>query len=647
MFWLIFIGGIMTSLTITARQEQQQSIGTETLVGSDLYPQQYWLALVAIAKNRPDAAKRIIEQIHETSSNNDQAIETIEQVFDQIFITLVSHDPQLLSSLGLFESIGIIKHNEYLTDLSLQGLLDTVHRKKECLLLLHQYPIDTLTSEHQVSYTIFDYLLTQAIAGEKFLFHEYYVNHLSGFLFDLVTTFTQYHRLENQEDAQHYCTRLTAIPAQCKQIIELQDHQKSLGIVPPVFTIERIIRCIESMIPAAVDDAILYKHLAQALATITASDKETMVSRARTIMATAVYPALQDLGQYYRSLLQNNHAHNGVWALPDGDEYYAYTLAYHTTTSLSPDEIYALGLQEVDRIQQEMRAIFARMLMNDDTKTVGQLMQELSKNPEFYYPSTPEGQQTCLADYATILERCRQELHPLFDRKPTQHVSIQAVPEHLQDDMPAAYYLEPSFDGSRPGTFFANVRNMQEVPRYGMETLVIHEAEPGHHFQLALQNELSIPSARKLGVYNAYVEGWALYTEKLAYEQGFYSSPAAQLGHLRDELLRAVRLVVDTGIHKKRWSKEHAIDYMVNTLGYHYDSVLTEVERYFVLPGQACGYKIGQLAILAMRDKAKQQLGNAFDIREFHNVVLGLAAAPLCVLEEVVNRYIMQKKSDQ
>jgi uncharacterized protein (DUF885 family) len=232
----------------------------------------------------------------------------------------------------------------------------------------------------------------------------------------------------------------------------------------------------------------------------------------------------------------------------------------------------------------------------------------------------------------------------LFDLKPKVSVKIQPVPSYEEESQAGAYYCSPSIDGSRPGLFFVNLRSMQELPIYRMETLAMHEAEPGHHFQIAVQNDMNLPMLRNLTHNTAFVEGWALYAEKLAYEQGFYSSSFAKLGHLQDELLRAARLVVDTGIHKKRWTREQAIDYMTAATGMNRESVATEVERYFVLPGQACSYKIGQLKILELRQRAKDLLGDNFSIQEFHNLILKTGSCPLAVLEEVVDQYIHEKQ---
>lgn len=604
----------------------------------------YWHALIHIAKNNKDAAQALISNPADAAyadlgwSSSD----SLDTFFAKLFVRLIANDPQSLSYLGLFESIGIRDHNAHLNTLCPAAFQEDFVLKQKCLLALKNYESAQLTPQERISYAIIAWMLEHAVAGEKFLFHEYKVNQMFGVLSDLSSTFTRYHRLEVLEDAQLYITRLQKIPQQLHECIALLEHQKNNGVVPPSFTLEKVINTIKKTIPDHVSECFLYTHFKDTCVQIPGADQ--LLVDAHTILLEQVYPSYQTLLGYCQQLHADSKHMDGVWALPDGDAYYQHCLVRHTTTHLTADEIHELGICEVATIQKAMREILAREGIRDAAKSVGQLMQELAKNPKFYFPSTQEGRQQCLAHYEAILERCRKELYPLFDIKPKTPVKIEAVPAHEQEGQPAAYYCPPSMDGSRPGTFFANLRDLSEVPIYGMETLAVHEAEPGHHFQIALQQEMDMPIMRKLGEFTAYVEGWALYTEKLAYEQNFYSSSFSQLGHLQDELLRAVRLVVDTGIHKKRWSRQQAIEYMTANTGYHLNNIITEIERYFVMPGQACAYKIGQLKILELRKRAKDSLNEKFDIREFHNVVLILGAAPLTVLESVVDEYIAKKR---
>jgi uncharacterized protein (DUF885 family) len=606
----------------------------------------YWKALMYLAKNNRELATKIVAALKANDQTALAALHlsdttgSIDECFDHLFVTFMSRDPQALSGLGLFESIGIREHNAYLTNVSPAAIMQAYNDKKASLSRLESYAFNDLSADQKISYRIFHWMLKHTAEGEPFLFHEYKINQMFGILADLTMVFTQFHQLEVPEDVENYIVRLGRIPEQIQQTIALLEYQKTQGILPPMFAIPKVITRIENLTPASVVDCLFYTHLAANIEKIKMTDTAAWLTRALTVIQMQVYPALEQLREYCTQLLATVNTNHGVWALPSGDAYYDYMLKQHTTTNLSADEIHVLGLKEVAKIQQEMRTILAREGIVDDSKTVGALVQELAQDDRFYYPESEEGRAQCLAQYNAILERCRKELYALFDLKPKTPVRIQAVPKQEEEGQPGAYYLPPSIDGSRPGIFFANLRNMREVPTYEMETLVMHEAEPGHHFQIALQQESDMPLLRKLGDYTAYVEGWALYAEKLAYEHGFYATSFDQLGHLSDELLRAVRLVVDTGIHRKRWTREQAIEYMVCVTGMHRDSVVTEIERYFVYPGQACAYKIGQLKILELRDRAKKALGVKFDIRQFHNVVLKLGAAPLTVLEEVVDQYI-------
>jgi uncharacterized protein (DUF885 family) len=330
---------------------------------------------------------------------------------------------------------------------------------------------------------------------------------------------------------------------------------------------------------------------------------------------------------------------DGVWKLPDGEAYYAHTLAHHTTTSMTADEIHRLGLAEVERLQSEMRAILE--VEGYATESVGAAMQGLLDEDRFRYPDTDEGRQQILDDFTGIVREAEKGIGPLFDLKPQAAIEVVRVPEFKQDNSPSAYYDSPAFDGSRPGRFYVNLRNVDEHTRFNMRTLAYHEAVPGHHFQLAIAQELQdVPFFRRIIPFTAYVEGWALYAELLADEAGFHPTPYSRLGYLQAQLLRAVRLVVDTGIHAQRWTREQAIDYMLQNTGIADTEVVAEVERYIVNPGQACAYKVGQLKILELRRRARQSLGDAAGLRRFHDLVLGDGAMPLTLLEQRVETWV-------
>lgn len=623
-----------------------EKIDTSVLFADRENTDLYWEALVQAAKNNKEEAKKIVTGLKLKSYPvisfpwKESQPQNIEAFFDKLFLSTVYRDPLTLTFLGLFESVGIREHNAFLTDISPKAMRRNLEEQKVGWATLQKYSLEELAPAQAVSYKIFSWKLRHVVEGEKFLFHEYFINQMEGVVQHLTAAFLLLHKLEVAEDVDYYLVRLGKIPDHFKQAIETIEHQKEKGIVPPRFAIEKVINTITQFIEVPPEKNVFYMHLEEQIKQIKDINRDQKLKGAKNVIKEKVYPAYQMLKTHLTKLLKIAKTNHGVWALPNGDAYYAYMLKHHTTTDLTAEEIHHLGLKEVKRIQEEMRLVLKEQGIIDESKEVGELVAKVGKEGRFYYPNTDQGRKECLAQFEAILERCRKHLWPLFDLKPQSKVVLKAVPKHEEEGASGAYYYPASIDGSRPGAFYVNLRNLNELPKYRMETLAIHEAEPGHHFQCAIENEMDIPALRKVGHYTAYTEGWALYAEKLAYEQGFYSTSFDKLGHLRDELLRAVRLVVDTGIHKKQWSREQAIKYMEKITGDAHDSIVTEIERYFVFPGQACSYKIGQLKILDLRQKAKDRLKDRFDIRAFHNVILKLGSVPLSVLEEAVEEYI-------
>jgi uncharacterized protein (DUF885 family) len=570
----------------------------------------------------------------------EQSPVSIEDLFNKLMASEMCRQPQGLSALGLLEPLGLRLHNAYLNDLSIESSRTALEERKALFALMQRYPVEQLTPEQKRTFAVLYWKLAHDCAGEKFLFHEYRVSQtFVGFLSDLIATFIQHHKIEGIEDVDNYLMRLARLPLQLHQTIEVMRYQKEQGIVPPKFALEKVLKILSHYFQPEAVQHPLYLHLEAQLskAKLCIDDK---LEAARLLIEQGVAPQFRLLHAYCQELLESVQTDHGVWALPDGDEWYAYLLRAHTTTNLTPDQVYDMGIQEVARLESEMRALLAAEGVVDDTKTVGRLMHTLANGPEFYYPDTEEGRQECLEDFQRILERTREILWPLFGMTPKIPVSILPVPKNEEEGMPAAYYHPPSIDGTRGGVFYINLHDMEDLCKLRMETLAVHEAEPGHHFQLSLQMQSPIHLLRKVSIFTSYCEGWALYAEKLAYESGFYSTVYQKLGHLQDELLRAVRLVVDTGIHKKRWSKEQAVQYMEEKLGTSHAGIVSEVERYFVAPGQACGYKIGQLKILELRQKAKERLGDKFTLKKFHDTLLACGCVPLDVLEEIVEEYI-------
>ncbi|HEY7160445.1 MAG TPA: DUF885 domain-containing protein, partial [Acidobacteriota bacterium] len=380
------------------------------------------------------------------------------------------------------------------------------------------------------------------------------------------------------------------------------------------------------------------------LSDVSDSDKSKLYGDVEQQITNTVYPAYKKLIAYFEQLEPKATTDDGVWKLPDGDAYYRYMLKSNTTTNMTPEQVHDLGLKEVDRIHSEMRSILDSVGLTGET--ISQRMNELRTDPRFQYPATDQGRQQCIGDYQKIIDEVDHGITKVFDIRPKLGVKVERVPTFKEAGSSGAYYEPPSMDGVRPGVFFANLRDLKEVPKWSMRTLAYHEAIPGHHFQIGIQQELKgVPTFRKVLPFTAYIEGWALYAERLAWEEGFEKDPYSDLGRLQDELLRATRLVCDTGIHYKHWTREQAIQYMKDNTGIGELEITSEVERYIVSPGQACAYKVGQLKILELREKAKTELGNRFNIKDFHNVVLKNGAMPLEILEQQVDRYIQSKKA--
>lgn len=611
----------------------------------------FWEAVLALGRGSEEKAKTIAGAIlSQTSMDCDinwktPFPENVEDLFDRIFINMVADDPQTLSSLGLLESVGLKEHNRHLNQLSIFDSHESVELKKELLQELNGVNPHSLTTDQELSVRFFKWLLELQVAKEPFLFHTYQVTHILGTLQHLVILFTSSHRIEDLEDVENYLIRLQKISQQLHECHELMAHQCKLGIVPPSFSLEKIVAQIEQFMTIDPTHNLFIRHLEDKLKEIRCERANVFIQKGAAILAEKVYPAYEQLAEYCRSLIRDYSHESGVHALPDGESYYSYMLKLHTTTDLNADEIHEIGLREVESIQNEMVKLFQEIGLTTTGKEISELFNQLNQDKTQFYSDSEDGQKQCLDDFYAINERARTELSPLFDLKPSFPVSIQPVPAHEAKGAPSAYYLVPSLDGKRPGVFYANLENLSETPKYSMETLTVHEAEPGHHFQFAIQNDLALPLARKIRVITAFCEGWALYTEKLADENGFFSSPQSRLGYLRDQLLRAARLVVDTGIHHKKWSKQMALDYLEKTTGYEKHKILSEVERYFVWPGQACSYKIGQIKILELRQKAQEMLHDRFDIREFHNRILKLGAVPLAILDEEIDAYIEEEKN--
>ena len=567
--------------------------------------------------------------------------------FERVFVEYAFFDPQLMSSLRMLPS-WMDWYSDELTDLSL------VHEEKlnkkllNDLATLRSYDRLSLSVENQFNYDMLEYFLAVNVEGQKFQYHTYPLNQLFGLQGELPTFLATQHPVDNQKDVENYIIRLNKIPLAFAQAQEGLNKREALKIIPPQFVIEKVLLQMREFSATPARKNILYISLEEKLRKLpdnelNAEQRVKLLADAEAGIQKNVYPAYEKFIRYYEKLLPSANGNNGVWALPDGDAYYQWTIKQNTTTDMTADQVHQLGLSEVARIETEMDIILRAEGLIEGS--VGARIDAISKRPDQLYADNDAGRAQIIADFQMMIDDIDKGLSSSFNVRPKQGVKVERIPEFKQKTSPGAYYQGPAFDGSRPGIFYINLRSTGEVAKFGMRTLAYHEAIPGHHFQITIQQELSgVPMFRKLLPFTAYAEGWALYSERLAWEIGYQKKPLDNLGRLQAEMFRSVRLVVDTGMHSKHWTREQAIAYMREKTGMPETDVVAEIERYLVMPGQALAYKVGMNTILRLREEAKSELGLKFDIRRFHDVVLTGGSMPMALLEQRVDRWTAEEK---
>ncbi len=566
---------------------------------------------------------------------------------DRTLIKMAFDSPEMLTSLGFLEGIGIKGHNAELDDDRPEKGDEMFEQMLEIRETLLTYDDSNLDEGQRTSKEIAMYLLDFMANAKEFRYYNYPVNQLFGVQNGYPSFLEAQHKVEELADAENYLSRLEKVKIKFAQNLDGLKIREQQGIIPPRFVIDRVLTEMSEFVATPVKENILYTSLQEKMAkaeAISTEDQTKILLKAEQKINEFVHPAYQLFINYFTELANKAGSDDGFWRFPNGDKAYQMSLKFFTTTSYSAEEIHQLGLSEVERIQTEILTILAQE-QYDVSQGFSQAIETLAAEPKFYYEDNDQGREQILADYQTILDEISAGLDSAFRIRPKAGMEVVRIPEFKEKTSPGAYYQQPAIDGSRPGRFFANLYDIKATPKYSMRTLAYHEGIPGHHFQIAVAMELEgLPFFRKMSPFTAYTEGWALYTERLAWELGFQKDPFDNIGRLQAELFRAVRLVVDTGIHYKRWTREEAIDYMKINTGMAQTDVVSEIERYIVMPGQATSYKVGMMKILALREKAKQALGDKFDLRDFHDVVLKNGAVPLDILERFVNAYIAETK---
>jgi uncharacterized protein (DUF885 family) len=556
----------------------------------------------------------------------------IDGFFEQSFHQLSLRNPEFLVELGIDQSLGL---EVGLDNLSKEYQLETMELEAGILELLNSYDPEDLNPDQQASLQVYKWYLEDLVRGHPYADYQYIASHMINNSIHNQTNlfFTDTHPVNTREQAEKYITRLNLVDEKFAQLVDALQIRREKGLIPPQFTIDWALYDLRGQTGSTAVSHPYFLACRDKLDNIdemSDDDIDEFLAQAVEAIETSVIPAFNSLAEELekqRGLASDENM--GLWQFEDGEDYYAYLLQHYTTTELTADEIHALGLQELERIHAEMRAIFDQLGYPDD-EDLETLFQRVAVDSG--YRSGSE----IVATYEKIID----DTYPLLDQ--AFEVSPQAKVIVIEDEY-GGYYVRGSLDGSRPGAFYAGVSGAG-APYFKMRSLTYHETIPGHHFQVELVREMSLPTFRNRISLSGYAEGWALYAERLAYDLGWYADdPYSNLGRLQYEALRAARLVVDTGLHAKQWSFDQAVEFFMENVGWNRSQCEYQITRYIMLPGQATAYMVGMLQILGMRQQAIDQLGDQFDLAEFHTVILEGGAMPLSILAERVDDYIAEK----
>lgn len=543
------------------------------------------------------------------------------------YAALISRTPEAIVTEALTDVFPL--HDVGLNDLSDAYQRDTLAMYRVALDALLNYDRSALDAESQLTYDLYRWYLQDAVDRTEFIYYDFIATYnVFGVQQDTLLFFTDIHPLATKQNAQDYVTRLNAVSRKFSQVSDHLIRQSGAGIIEPALTLNAAIAQLGAIADGPVDSNPYFSNFSAKLGGIpglTDADRQSLLSTARTATSNSVIPAYRQLRQTMQGLRANAPSSIGVGQFPRGADYYAYTLRHHTTTDLTAAEIHQLGLDELQRIHGEMRAVFDQLGYPQD-ETLQQLFARVAADGGVIPAAS------ALATFEGIIHTAEQNLAQAFDIFPTFDVVV------LEDEF-GGFYIAPSFDGTRPGAFYAGTSFDQ--PWFQMPSLTYHESVPGHHTQVAISMEQNAPAFRKLLRFSAFVEGWALYAERLAYELNWYENdPYGNLGRLQYEALRAARLVMDTGIHALGWSFAQAAQFNEDNVGASSGASQSAAARYSVAPGQATAYMVGMLQILQARQRAMDELGSKFDLKAFHRALLTSGGVPLALLDEVVDRYI-------
>ena len=564
----------------------------------------------------------------------------VNNYINKVTFQLAIDSPELLTYLGAIDNTPLDFHSGKLADYTREEEERSIAKLRDARAGLDAYGPEGLTGQELLTWKIaawfFDDLLRQA----ELRYSGYRVNQISGVTVNMPQFLTDTHVIKNEKSARRYLSRLREFGRVLRETHARVIDDRANGVIPPDFVIEKALVGMNKFIAGGADNSPLVTTLGPKLDELEDVDEAAaaaFINDATQLVSSEVIPGYKAIIILFESMLPEATHDAGIWRLPHGEAIYAANLRSNTTTQYSPEEIHATGLAEVDRIEGEMLDILdSQGVMGD---SFAQRIRVLMDDPAHQFPNTDEGRAEMIAYLEAFDQKVMAIAADYFVTIPPQPLEIVRVPEYSQDSSPGGYYSGPALDGSRPGRFYINQKDTADNPRWTLPTLMIHEGSPGHHFQISTSQLIEgVPLLRRLSPFNAFSEGWALYSERIAKtDMGLYDDdPLGDLGRLQAEMFRAVRLVVDTGMHAKRWSREQAIEYMTAKTGMTNEEVTREIERYVVWPGQATAYKTGQLALLEMRKDTEDALGERFSLKDFHEAVLMNGAMPLDILKETM-----------
>ncbi|HYL00410.1 MAG TPA: DUF885 domain-containing protein [Steroidobacteraceae bacterium] len=577
---------------------------------------------------------------------------SINMLANRQALEFLMRNPEVFTAIGITDGSIFDHHSDKLAPYTLAQRDDGYALLARFLREVRWFDRATLSRQDQITYDILVDQYQTGLAFRRFTWlagdELYPVSPMFGVEVQLPSFMQTTHVVSNDRTARNYVRRLQAMGGKLDQVTTALEWQAHQGVVLPPALLERSLTVIHDTVSARPEENALVTTFVDRMNKVSALDaarKAELRRAAVEAVRSAVYPAYARMSAALVALRPAAAPQGaGVGRLPDGAAYYAEALRVSTTTDYTPAQVHALGLAEVARVTGEMDKLLSAQGVA--AGTVGERMTALSRDPRFLLANDDKGRSDALARYQKLLDEIAVRMPEYFRTLPPQRLIVQRVPASQEKGTSGAYYQQAAMDGSRPGIFFANLRDMSELPTFKMNTLAYHEGIPGHHLQISTALGLKgLPLIRQQTLYASYAEGWALYAEQLAAEIGMYKDdPWGNLGRLQAELLRAARLVVDSGIHAEGWTREQAISYMVATTGMGEAEVTSEVERYMAMPGQACAYKVGELKILELRARARAALGTRFNLKDFHAVILENGGVPLTLLEQEVDEWIARTR---